>query len=345
MKLGMVVFSNDSGLGAQTRRLVQFLTPDRLLIINSGCFSKNKQHHDEWYEGYPSIVSEGFPRSTQIIKFLEGLTHVFTCEDPYSDFLIGACRLFGIKLICQVNYELSRNVGSPDVPVPDTFLMPSHWKMEEMQGLFGESRVKYLPPPIDPKEFEEVRSVNFTRDQRWRLKLLHVVGTLAFMDRNGTLDLLASLPFIKSNFELVIRSQHVLPEKYLTKDPRVRYEIGNMERNCDLYRDFDGMVLPRRYGGLSLTTNEALMSGLPVLMPDISPNNKILPSEWLVEGKVIRTVKTKAEIDLYATRVKLMAAKIDSWFESHPGKQEAFAIGEQNFSPDVLRSKYDSLWQ
>jgi DNA polymerase I-like protein with 3'-5' exonuclease and polymerase domains len=30
--------------------------------------------------------------------------------------------------------------------------------------------------------------------------------------------------------------------------------------------------------------NEALLSGLPVIMTDVSPNNTILPPEWLVEA-------------------------------------------------------------
>lgn len=37
------------------------------------------------------------------------------------------------------------------------------------------------------------------------------------------------------------------------------------------------MILPRKYAGLCLPMNEALMSGLPVIMTDIEPNNVILP--------------------------------------------------------------------
>ena len=60
-----------------------------------------------------------------------------------------------------------------------------------------------------------------------------------------------------------------------------------------MYSGFDAMVLPRRYAGLCLPMNEALMSALPVFMTNISPNNAILPPKWLAESKQIDTFRTK----------------------------------------------------
>ena len=145
------------------------------------------------------------------------------------------------------------------------------------------TKVIYLPPPIDPNEFKEAREVNFKR--KGTKRFLHMVGTLASKDRNGTLDLLQSLKYTKADFELVIHSQQELPREYMVDDRRVKYSMRNVENTSDLYKDFDALILPRRYAGLCLPTNEALISGLPVIMTDTSPNNEWLPKEWLVNVK------------------------------------------------------------
>jgi hypothetical protein len=41
----------------------------------------------------------------------------------------------------------------------------------------------------------------------------------------------------------------------------------------DQYKDGDVLVIPRKYGGLCLPMQEALAHGIPVIMPDIEPND------------------------------------------------------------------------
>lgn len=339
-KLGLIAFANDGGLGAQTRRLYQFLEPAKVLVIDSAEFSPNKQKHLEWYPK-DAMVTRGFPSNSEVLAFLEGLTHVFTVENPYNFYLVKAAQERGIKVICQTNYEFCENLAAPWLPVPDVFAMPSYWKLSEMMDRFGEPNVVYLPPPIDESEFEEARVMNQGRFRGARY--LHIVGTLATSDRNGTLDLLRALEFSNEPFELIIRSQHQLPEEYYTDDPRVEWVIGNVEKQVDMYKDFDALILPRRYGGLSLTTNEALMSGLPVMMPDISPNTELLPEEWLVPATIKETLQARISIDVHQVDSKELGKKIDEWVNIPPDKELAFELGVQLCSPMSLRSRYNTL--
>jgi glycosyltransferase involved in cell wall biosynthesis len=342
VKLGLIVFANTSGLGAQTRRLAQMLQPDRLLIIDSTPFSVNKTQHFEWYEEFESVVSWGFPDNEIIPKFVSGLTHVFSCENPYNFNMISWGEKYGYKTICQVNYEFSENIAKKYLPVPDLFLMPSHWKLEKMKELYGD-RVRYLPPPIDPEEFSKARIANMNRSGKPRL--LHIVGTIAHEDRNGTLDLLSALKHAKSDFELIVRTQHQLPEKYRSSDPRVVYELDDKPTNSELYEDFDALILPRRYGGLSLTTNEALMSGLPVVMTNITPNNRLLPGEWLVDSEWKAEFRARTLIDVFSAKHHLLAQKIDWLVSQDLGqlKRRAYDLGMQNFSFDVLKPQYEEI--
>lgn len=347
MKLGLVAFANDSGLGAQTRRLAYMLKPDRLLVIDSSGFSKNKKQHFDWYSGFTGYKVKGFPTNQEVRKFMTGLTHLIVCENPLNFYML----TFGLQSNCKVyiqsNYEFCDHLRE-DLDLPEKFLMPSFWHVETMQKLFGKDKVQYLPPPINPNEFKQAREANFGRGEiaSQYPRFLHIVGTLADHDRNGTLDLLESLKYSKSDFVLVIRSQHDLPPEYRVNDKRVAYQIGNISEAEEMYSDFDAMILPRRYGGLSLTTNEALMSGLPVIMSDTSPNNKLLPKKWLVPGKVAGEFMTRTMIDIFKTDSAKLGQKLD-WLTEQDFdrmKSQAFEIGYDHFSESVLKPKYEALW-
>ncbi len=343
VRLGLIAFANTGGLAIQTKRIATMLNPSRILVIDSSPFSKNKKQDFSFFKDYDYFVTKGFPKNYDIIKFIDGLTHVFTVENPYNFYLIHACKERGIKVICQTNYEFCENIYNSHLPIPDLFLMPSYWMIDEMRDKYGLDRVKYLSPPIDENEFKEAREKN--KDTVGKTKFLHIIGTLAFHDRNGTLDLLRAVKKAKSDFKLVIRSQHKLPGKYLIKDPRVEYRIKDVKKNSDLYRNFDALILPRRYGGLSLTTNEALLSGLPVMMTDISPNNKLLPKEWLVPARKVGSFQARAVIDYYSVGIDELAEKIDSWCDFLPDKKQAYQLGIINFSMDILEPKYRELFK
>jgi hypothetical protein len=91
--------------------------------------------------------------------------------------------------------------------------------------------------------------------------------------------------------------------------------------------------------------NEALLSGLPVFMPRISPNNAILPDKWTVEASKIDEFKAKAIIDVYNIDPKTLAKTIDDYMEKKDSliKQEAFDLGFLNFSTESLKDKYINL--
>lgn len=321
------------------------LKPYRLLVINSESFSKNKKQHLDWYDSFNGYIVNGFPNNYEVKKFLSGLTHVFVCENPLNFFLFTQAKRDGVKTYVQSNYEFCDNLKNHSLPLPDKFLMPSHWKLEEMRQRFGEDIVVYLPPPIDPMEYKEARDTNLQRSAE-KLRILHVVGTLASYDRNGTLDLLRALGYTTTDFELVVHSQHELPKDYIVEDPRISYHIGSVENSRDLYKGFDLMVLPRRYGGLCLPMWEALMSAIPVVMTNMSPNDSYLPSEWLVTAVKSDQFMARVMIDVYSSNIREIAKKIDWFAESYPkdSRTQAFEIAYNNVSPSVLSESYEKLW-
>lgn len=343
MVLGEIVRADlGSGLQSQTYNLCRMLKPNKLCLIDSRPFNKSELY-PEMYDGFQYLVSEGFLTNRTALQFIKGLTHIITAETFYSHFLVSQSNARGIKTFQQFNYEFCEHLQNPNLPKPYKWLAPSYWFLEEMEQKFD--NVVYLPPPIFMNDFKQARDVNFDRSGRRRF--VHVMGKVASHDRNGTLDLLAALQHSTADFELTIRSQYPIPE-YMegVTDPRVRFEIRNFEDPQDLYKDFDLMIMPRRYGGLCLPMNEALCSGLPVMMPDISPNNRVLPMSWLVPAEKIDAFMARTMIDIHASNYADFGQRLD-WFANMSDKDLseqkaiAFELGYNNYSSDVLKPIYE----
>jgi len=338
MRLGIIARSDNTGLGNQTRELVKMLNPSKVMLINSTSFNKNKQH-PEWYEKYDCQHIRGFPKPSDINIFLRGLDVVLSCETFYNKDFISLARKRNVKTILQYNYEFLDNLQRPELDLPDVLLAPSLWGFEAITEAFGaKSKVIHLPPPTTHEGFSKVKTNNLSKDYK---RLLHVGGKAAHLDRNGTNTIVEMLKYSKTDYEIVIKSQSDLDINI--NDSRLSIDTSSPENREDLYSGFDGMVLPRRYAGLCLPMNEALLSGLPVFMTDISPNNSILPKEWLVKSNKIDQFRARTLIDVYEANPKMLAKLVDEYVNSSDKteqKQKAFDIGYNNFSVDDLKNKY-----
>lgn len=341
MRLGIIARSDNTGLGNQTRELVKMLNPDRILLIDSRSFNNNKQHH-EWYSEYQVIKSNGFPKGSEMSAFLREVDIVLSCETFYNTNFATYAKNKNVKTILQYNYEFLENVSKPDAPLPDILLAPSLWNLDKMIELFGDKTViKHLPPPTDASLFDAVRANNMSKNHN---RLLHIGGKKAARDRNGTETVIEMLKYSKTDYELVIKTQTPLDIK--CDDPRLTIDTGNPENREDMYDGYDGMILPRRYAGLCLPMNEALISGMPVFMTNLMPNNAILPPEWLFKAEKVDQFRAKSMIDVHAGDPRYLAKIIDNYMNTRRRgeiKKQALDIGLQNFSTDILKPKYIEL--
>jgi glycosyltransferase involved in cell wall biosynthesis len=337
MTFGIIARCDNTGLGNQTRDLVRMLSPDRILLVNSAKFNNNKQY-PEWYDGYNVTMTNGFPTKQEVAIFMDGLNSVLTCETFYHPHFINLAQRRKVKTLMQYNYEFLDHLNKPDMPLPTYMISPSYWKVDETIAKFGnDTKVVHIPPPIYLDDFKSARENNMSKDHK---RILHIGGKAASQDRNGTQTVIDMLRHSKADYELVIRSQSELNINY--KDSRLTVEIGNIDSRSEMYNGFDAMVMPRRYAGLCLPMNEALVSGLPVFMTDISPNNQILPSDWLVSSSKVSTLMTRVKLDVYEADVKELAKKIDRYIDSDKKlqKEKALTIGFENFDPSILKDQY-----
>ena len=238
------------------------------------------KQYPERFSDFDCMASNGFPTDDKCHAFLDGLTHVLTAETAetaYNHELIAEANRRGIESYIQPNFEFCDYLIKNDLPLPTKFLAPSSWNIDALRQRFGD-RVVLLRPPTMPEDFARARQANIGR--KGRRRFLHIIGKPATGDRNGTMVLMHAMQRSRGDFELVVKCQQQLQP--LLRDRRISWDFSPPEEQWKLYEGFDLMIMARRYGGLCLPLAESLTSGLPALMSNVSPNNELLPADWLI---------------------------------------------------------------
>jgi glycosyltransferase involved in cell wall biosynthesis len=329
MRSALICRSDLTGLGFQTRRLARLLNPDKVLLIHSTIFNGNKQH-PSWYRDYKTTTINGFIADFEVRNFLKDVDVVISCELFYNNNFTRIAKEMGVKTVLISNIEFYDwlQPSWKDAPPPDKVIVPTSWMIDKIPG------AEVLPTPIFKNEFQKAYKTNVKRSGK--PQYLFINGKSAIHDRNGLDSLYEALKLSKGDYEIIIKSQSDIKKH---PDPRITYDFSNPEEQYKLYEDFDALILPRRYAGQSLPMCEALLSGLPVIMTDISPNNDYLPKEWLVPAIKTGQFMTRTMVDIYSADIKELAYKLDN-FKRDP--ERAYSIGLQ-FESENLREKYHKL--
>ncbi len=302
MKLGLIARADSRGLGIQTKAVHDHLHPAKTMVID--CPSANPLPlRRDWYPGATWI--KGLPTAGDFRSWLDGLDVVYTAETAYGPALWPEAAQAGVKTVLHVNREfLDRNDR------PSLWAAPSMWHFDEIPDPKA-----LLAVPIDLAKFRarapRNRATNF----------LHVIGRPAIHDRNGTADLLDALTHVRTPITVTLTCQDehyvsgMLASRRIPRHIHLKVRTGDITDNTDLYTDQDVLILPRRFGGLCLPANESLGAGMPVVMPDIAPNNTWLPADWLVPAESRGEFQAKTRVELFSADHRALAAMIDRFAE------------------------------
>lgn len=279
MKLGLLACSSNTGLGYQTLTIAEHLNPDKVLVYDISKHNGMPTHHERFYQ---PRVCDGIPTNQDMEWLVDGMDVIIVCETPLNYHLFEYANQRGVKVIQQLNVEFFDFFKKPHLPRPSLLGMPSEWRQHEIEGL-NIAPVIQLPLPVDRKRFP-------FREIKQCKTFIHIVGRPAIHDRNGTLSFIAAAEILGGQYQYKIYLQpptdpraieYFRPIKQALENASVKIEVvENIEDNTQMYLGGDVLVLPRRYGGLCIPMQEALSCGLPVVMPDISPNYQRLPKDW-----------------------------------------------------------------
>lgn len=153
--------------------------------------------------------------------------------------------------------------------------------------------------------------------------LYHPTGS-AFHDRNGTNIFLNALPFLESKVQVTIRAERPISV------PRCSADVDVVDKATVHYWEqynptIDLMVLPRRFGGLSMPLQECASLGVPSLMLQSDPYAcygfvHAIPTTgatfWPMKGN------PRDGIPVHDADPRVLAQAID-WLVQHPDRQHA----------------------
>jgi glycosyltransferase involved in cell wall biosynthesis len=275
--------ADDRGLGRLTHDFHRHMRPDRTLVVDMGPYAHQfTQHLDRYPDATVVPFNAGVLDDTVMRRFFTGLDVAVMYETAYDHRAYDIARAAGCRTVLMAMPEFHRHLTEPHLPAPDVVWVPTVWRL----GTFP-AATRLVPVPVDP---EDVNNAPLARPAAV-LRVLHVAGHRATGDRNGTLALLRALRLVRQPMAV----------RVTTQDPRIPNvqgikHLATFDRRSPadhwrLYDHADILVMPRRYGGLSLPVQEAMAAGLGVAMTDCDPN----PATWPISpvrcrpGLTIRT--------------------------------------------------------
>jgi glycosyltransferase involved in cell wall biosynthesis len=340
MKIGLIAFSTNTGLGNQTFSFYKHMKPHKTLIADLSRMNNMETHHDRFPDAQ---VVMGIPDCAMMDWLTDDIDILFICETPLNYCVMEKAKAKGVPVVLQYNYEFLDYLNQPQLPPPAVLAAPTIWHKYDVEAL-------NIAPVIDLPVPSEVLDINYREISECRT-ILHVAGRQAIHDRNGTMTFVRAALKCGNKFKYKIFAQAIdgetdrlILQAQKTIDLEVIYDI---EDYLEIPHHGDVMVLPRKYGGLCLPMQEALAAGVPVIMPDIEPNGYRLPKQWLVKAEKKSSFMTRTEIDIYETDVDHLAFKMCQFADEdfmRWSNEEAKQIGK-GLRWENLTPLYQSMFQ
>lgn len=340
MKIGLLAFSTDTGLGNQTYEFYKHMKPHKVLVADLSRLNNVPTHHERFPDAQ---VVMGIPDCQAMDWLSDDVDVIFVCETPLNYCLFEKAQAKGVPVVLQYNYEFLDYLNQPQLAPPAVLAAPTIWHKKDVESL-------NIAPVIDLPVPTEVSDINFREISECRT-IFHIAGKQAVHDRNGTQTFVRAALKCGNKFKYIIYAQAIDAETdrmILAAQKRIDLQvIYDVEDYLEMYTVGDVLVLPRKYGGLCLPMQEALAAGIPVIMPDIEPNGYRLPQKWLVKADRKGSFMTRTEIDLYETDVDHLAFKMCEFGDEdfmRWSNQEAKQIGK-GLRWETLTPLYQSMLQ
>ena len=294
-KVGAIVLATDQGLGYLAKDFFDHGLIDKVLIHEHS----TRTNHREWYPR-SAVVS-----STE--ELIETCDIIFGIETFFDWKVIPKARQAGKKTVLMPMYECTPN---PLPYIPDLVLSPSDLDSRYYPGA---TRIN-VPVVANP------------RLRQRACVFVHNAGNGGLGGRNGTKELIAALPLVKSQIKLILRSQGQIGP---INDPRVDLRVGTFD---NIWEEGDVFIFPEKFNGLSLPIQEAYANGMLVMATNRFPFNSWLPTEPLIPVKEYSKQRIAVEFDMAELSPVDIANTIDTWYNQDISNYSQFGIewGKEN---------------
>lgn len=305
----MIVRADSGGLGNQTWEMARHLKPDALLVIHAQDAARGRENLSR-YAGLvpePNMVWEmgRFGGALPLAGFAAEVDVVLTVECTYVHRGFDVIREAGARSVLYANPELYDPVrdGSADA----TYL-PTRWHRDRLG-------FEHLPMPVALDRFTPKAR------KRDRAKVFYHPTAPAMLDRNGTDLVLESLQYVRSDdVTVMVRGR---PRKVNPGKVNLRWLPDYADDYWDSYPvEADALLLPRRYGGLSLSIQDAAALGMPSVVMSTCPYADE-PFTWYTTGYPTSQAQMKGGVfDVNWCAPDMLAATIDTVADQRGGLTE-----------------------
>lgn len=266
LKIGLVGYHCNSGLGELNRQLVTYLPISRWLI---------KPHPSLPTKPLTSTISTICANGRHVARFVQSVDIVLFCERPFHKNVLSSCKMFNKPSVCIPMIEWTPQVEwTKDV---DLFICPTRqcYRLLKQESL----PCVYFPWPVDIQRFQYNPRETCNR-------FLFLNGHGGWGGRKG-IKVIQQAKEIWPEMPLVVSSQ----EK--TKWPAGVEFVEPQPENSNLYSYGDVLIAPHSVDGLGLEPMEAMACGMPVVSTDGEPWNEI-PSIAKINSTVEQRVINRA---------------------------------------------------
>lgn len=298
-RVGAIVRCDEGGLGTQCWEFHRHMKPDRTLVVLTD--HRTRGHCDPArYSGPDVMTVPRLPDPPDIRAFVDGLDVVFSAETVYSPDFVPIAREHGCEVVVQANPELWD--GEADGA---RVVLPTAWEAARV------SHEQILPVPIALDRF--------AGRVRTEARVFYHPSSPAMADRNGTALVFAALRWVTEPIKVIVRgagSRGEVARRSRSRDLPDNVELVEVQHRPGPYweaypPDADVLLMPRRYGGLSLPVQEAAALGMPAIMLDVVPARS-WPHVALVPTTGSERMQTKGGlIDVHTGHPRALAAQID----------------------------------
>lgn len=346
MKVGLIARAEDRGLGHMTWEFARAVRPERTIIVAMGDLARGFKAYPERYTnlgGEVDVVGYGEMGGAgrELMAMLRNVDVVYSAETFYDWRFCALAAEHGVATVCHAMPEFYNHWHDPSLTPPTRWWIPTPWHADRFPA---GTEMRTVPVPLD----RWPEPVPHNADDR--LRVLHVAGHRAALDRNGTGAVLSALRHVRQRVVVTIVGQDGrLPAATgVPSNVELRMVPNGVADYWRLYEGHDALVLPRRYGGLCLPVQQAAGAGLAIGLPNVSPNEWYPASLFACDREADRMRCALGDMAVATSNARDVATLIDEWARDRDAlraaQQRARAWAVENaWTPERVVAERDAL--
>lgn len=296
-RVGLLARCTRSGLGYLSKSFYDHYGPEAVVCVTDA--DRRYRDNIDWYPG-AVFCRWGDMNPFPFERFFSEIDVLFGYETFYHAKVLQTAKRMKVKTVLMAMPELTRSRGMHDfIGDADRNIYPTRWLLPD--------KAKVVPVPIE----HELRGLHAYPYHDGPLRVLHVAGARAIGDRNGTESFIAALGLLRQPVHARICINDNFDPRFTVRDNVTVEVLRGVENRAEMYEGMHLMVLPRRYGGLSLVAQEAAAAGLALVMTDCEPNADY-PAQLMHAHPGSRQAVPVGKIETFEVHPTTIAETIDT---------------------------------